>query len=156
MKKILIAALAACALVACLFAVGCGDKGAEPAVCDLETGTYSVDFESDRMSMFHLNEICEGKATLIVQDGAMTVHLIMPSQNIVGLYLGTADEAKNDPNGVIEASQEDVVFPDGWEETVNAFDLPVPVLDEPFSVALIGTKGTWYDHTVTLSNAVPN
>ena len=30
--------------------------------------------------------------------------------------------------------------------------LPVPVLDEPFNLALIGTKGKWYDHEVIVSN----
>lgn len=37
-------------------------------------------------------------------------------------------------------------------EEVNGFDVPVPALDEEFDLALIGTKGTWYDHTVSVSN----
>ena len=35
------------------------------------------------------------------------------------------------------------------------FDIPVPALDEEFDVALIGTKGTWYDHKVSVSNPEP-
>ena len=35
---------------------------------------------------------------------------------------------------------------------INGFDVPVPVLDEPFNLALIGTKGKWYDHEVIVSN----
>ena len=34
------------------------------------------------------------------------------------------------------------------------FDIPVPALDEEFDVALIGTKGKWYDHKVSVSNPV--
>ena len=34
------------------------------------------------------------------------------------------------------------------------FDIPVPALDEEFDVALVGTKGKWYDHKVCVSNPV--
>ena len=40
-------------------------------------------------------------------------------------------------------------------EEVNGFDVPVPALDEEFDLALIGTKGTWYDHKVSVTNPVP-
>ncbi len=40
-------------------------------------------------------------------------------------------------------------------EEVYGFDIPVPALDEEFDVALIGTKGTWYDHKVSVSNPEP-
>ena len=39
-------------------------------------------------------------------------------------------------------------------EEVNAFDVPVPAIDEEFDLALIGTKGKWYDHKVSVSNPV--
>ena len=38
------------------------------------------------------------------------------------------------------------------EEEVNAFDIPVPALDTEFDLALIGTKGKWYDHKVMVSS----
>ena len=48
---------------------------------------------------------------------------------------------------------ETVDFGDGTEpEEANAFDVPVPALDEEFDLALIGTKGVWYDHKVSVSN----
>ena len=37
-------------------------------------------------------------------------------------------------------------------ETVNGFDVPVPYLDKEFDLALIGTKGKWYDHKVSVSS----
>ena len=45
-----------------------------------------------------------------------------------------------------------VTYEDGISEEVNGFDVPVPALDEPFNLALIGTKGKWYDHEVIVSN----
>ena len=38
---------------------------------------------------------------------------------------------------------------------MNAFDIPVSVIDEEFDMALIGTKGKWYDHKVSISNVQP-
>lgn len=37
-------------------------------------------------------------------------------------------------------------------EEVYSFDVPVPTLDDEFDLALIGTKGKWYDHKVSVSN----
>ena len=48
-----------------------------------------------------------------------------------------------------------VTYSDGTTGEVNGFDIPVPALDEDFALALIGTKGKWYDHTVSVTNAVP-
>ena len=49
---------------------------------------------------------------------------------------------------------EEVIYSDGTSEEVNTFDIPVPYLDKEFDVALIGTKGKWYDHKVIVSNPV--
>ena len=40
-------------------------------------------------------------------------------------------------------------------EEVYGFDVPVPALDEEFDLALIGSKGIWYDHKVSVSNPEP-
>ena len=40
-------------------------------------------------------------------------------------------------------------------EKVYGFDVPVPALEKEFDLALIGTKGKWYDHKVSVSNPVP-
>ena len=37
-------------------------------------------------------------------------------------------------------------------EEVYGFDIPVPALEEEFDLALIGTKGNWYDHKVCVTN----
>ena len=47
-----------------------------------------------------------------------------------------------------------VTYSDGLSEEVNGFDVPVPALGEEFDLALIGKKGTWYDHKVRVENPV--
>ena len=111
---------------------------------------YEAVFDSDS-SMFHINEACEGISELTVADGQMTLHMIMPSKNIVNLFQGMAEDAQTDGAALIEPTVEEVTYSDGWKEEVFAFDVPVPVLDEEFDLALIGTKGKWYDHKVSVS-----
>ena len=134
------------ALVA-VFAVGCSNQ----TETTLEDGIYSADFETDS-SMFRVNETCDGKGKLTVQDGKMTIHISLTSQNIVNLFPGTAEDAQKDGAELLQPTVDTVTYEDGISEEVNGFDVPVPVLDEPFNLALIGTKGKWYDHEVIVSN----
>ena len=113
----------------------------------------TVDFTTDS-SMFHVNETKDGKAELTVKDGQMTVHIVLTSKNIVNLYPGLAEDAQKDDAVLLQPTVESVTYSDGTTEDVNAFDVPVPVLDEEFDLALIGTKQKWYDHKVTVSNPV--
>lgn len=151
------------ALIA-IFATGCSnqtdtsvqDASSPPAVSQeeqatLEDGVYSADFETDS-SMFRVNETCDGKGKLTVQDGKMTIHISLTSQNIVNLFPGTAEDAQKDGVELLQPTVDTVTYEDGISEEVNGFDVPVPTLDEPFNLALIGTKGKWYDHEVIVSN----
>ena len=117
----------------------------------LEDGVYTAEFDTDS-SMFHVNEACEGKGTLTVKDGIMTIHVSMPSKNIVNLYPGLAEDAQKEGAELLQPTTDTVTYSDGMTEEVNGFDVPVPALDEEFDLALIGTKGTWYDHKVSVSN----
>ena len=127
-------------------------KTAEAAV--LEDGTYTADFNTDS-SMFQVNETCDGKGTLTVEDGKMTIHITLRSTNIVNLYPGLAEDAQKDGAELLQPVVETVDYNDGEPaEEVNAFDVPVPAIDEEFDLALIGTKGKWYDHKVSVSNPV--
>ena len=121
------------------------------AAAVLEDGTYTAEFDTDS-SMFHVNEACEGKGTLTVKDGIMTIHVSMPSKNIVNLYPGLAEDAQKEGAELLQPTTDTVTYSDGMTEEVNGFDVPVPALDEEFDLALIGTKGTWYDHKVSVSN----
>ncbi len=120
----------------------------------LEDGVYLVDFDTDS-TMFHVNEACDGKAVLTVSDGKMTAHIVLTSQNILNLYLGLASETENNTDSWLQPVVEEVTYDDGLTEEVNAFDVPVLHLGEEFDLALIGTKGVWYDHKVSVSNPEP-
>lgn len=104
--------------------------------------------------MFHVNEAYDGKGILTVENGQMTIHVSMPSKNIVNLYLGSAEDAQKDGAELIQPVTDTVTYSDGTTEEVNGFDVPVPVIDEEFDLALIGKKGVWYDHKVSVSNPV--
>lgn len=119
----------------------------------LEDGEYIADVTTDS-SMFHLNETCDGKCTLTVSDGQMTVHMILTSKKITMLYPGTVEQAKADEAGWIHPTNDEVTYSDGEKKEVYGFDVPVPALDEPFAVAILGSKSNWYDHEVTVSNPV--
>jgi hypothetical protein len=104
--------------------------------------------------MFHVNEACDGKGTLTVKDGEMTIHVSLTSK-ILNLYYGLAADAAKEGAQLLDPTTDSVTYSDGMTEEVYGFDIPVPALDEEFDVALIGTKGTWYDHKVSVSNPEP-
>ena len=120
----------------------------------LADGVYLADFTTDG-SMFHVNETKDGKGILTVKDGEMTIHIVMPSKNVVNLFPGSAEDAQKDGAKLIQPKVEEVTYSDGTTEEVNSFDVPVPYLNQTFDLALVGTKGKWYDHKVSVSNAVP-
>ena len=118
---------------------------------DLEDGVYIVDFNTDS-SMFHTNEACEGKGQLTVEDGKMTLHISLVSKNIVNLFPGLAEDAQKDDAELLQPTTDTVTYKDGLSDEVYGFDVPVEALDQDFDLAIIGTKGKWYDHTVSVSN----
>ena len=129
------------------------DEVQAPALA-LPDGFYTAEFTTDS-SMFHVNEAMEGKGILTVKDGGMTLHIVMPSKNIVNLFRGSAEDAQKEGAELIQPKVESVTYSDGTAEEVNSFDVPVPYLNQTFDLALIGTKGKWYDHKVSVANAVP-
>lgn len=145
MKKVIVLLWAV--ILCCTLAAGCGKKNT------LADGTYTADFNTDS-SMFHVNEAYDGKGILTVEKGQMTIHVSMPSKNIVNLYLGSAEDAQKDGAELIQPVADTVTYSDGTTEEVNGFDVPVPAIDEEFDLALIGKKGVWYDHKVSVSNPV--
>lgn len=163
-------------LLTCTLLGGCSDKNSEQAsVSDTEIvassteseeisteveeeakevlpdGVYTAEFDTDN-SMFRVSEACEGRGTLTVENGEMTIHISLGSKNIVNLYPGLAEDAKKDGAELLEPTVDSVTYSDGLTEEVYGFDVPVPALDEEFDLALIGTKGTWYDHKVIVSD----
>ena len=119
----------------------------------LEDGTYEAEFKTDS-GMFHVNEACNGRGVLTVKDGQMSIHISLTSKNIVNLFVGKAADAKKDGAELLQPTTDTVTYDDGTTEEVNGFDVPVKALDKDFDLALIGTKGKWYDHTVSVTNPV--
>ena len=64
-----------------------------PAKPALPDGVYTAEFNTDS-SMFHANEACDGKGTLTVKDGSMTIHVSLASKSIVNLFYGLAEDAQ--------------------------------------------------------------
>ena len=116
-------------------------------------GSYTAEFSTDS-SMFHVSEACDGKGTLTVKDGVMTIHISLGSKKILNLYPGLAEDAAKDGAVLLQPTTDTVTYSDGMTEEVYGFDVPVPVIGEEFDLALIGTKGKWYDHKVKVSDPV--
>ena len=117
----------------------------------LKDGTYTAEFDTDS-SMFHVNEASDGKGTLTVEDGQMTLHISLQSKKIVNLYVGMAADAPSHEADWLQPTTDTVTYSDGTSEEVYGFDVPVEALDTDFQLAILGTKGKWYDHTVSVRN----
>ena len=130
----------------------------EETKAPIEDGTYTAEFKTDS-SMFHVNDAYDDKGTLTVKDGKMTS---LVSKNIVNLFPGTIKDAKKKGAKLLQPTTDTitdengnaVIGIDGKPKEVYGFDVPVPALDEEFDLALIGTKGKWYNHKVSVSNPV--
>ena len=130
------------------------DAAGETADAVPEDGVYTAEFDTDS-NMFHVNEANDGKGTLTVKDGKMTIHVSLVSKSIVNLFVGTAEDAQKEGAEILEPTTDEVTYSDGYKEEVFGFDIPVPALDEEFDCALLGKKGKWYDHKVSVSDPVP-
>ncbi len=151
MKKRTISFIVILTLILSL-AAGCSggagkDSGSGPA-----DGEYQAEFNTDS-SMFHVNEAYDGKGTLTVKGGQMMIHVTLVSKKVVNLFVGKAEDAKKDGAELLEPTTDTVEYSDGTTGEAYGFDIPVPALDEEFDVALLGAKGKWYDHKVSVSLA---
>lgn len=131
-----------------------GQAIVEQAACPLPDGTYVVDVSTDG-GMFRLNETVEGKGTMTVENGIMTAHIILSGSGFSKLFPGSAEEAQKDGVVTIDAVKESVTYSDGFTDTANGFDIPVSALDVDMPFAAMGKKsGSWFDHTIRVSNPV--
>lgn len=106
--------------------------------------------------MFHVNEADNGCGTLTVKDKKMTIHIRLVSKKIVNLFLGSAKDAEKDGAELLQPTTDKVKYSDETTEEVYGFDVPVEELGKEFDLAILGTKGTWYDHKVSVSDAQKN
>ena len=142
------------ALMLALMLAVCGFSALAEAAEPLADGVYNAEFTTDN-SMFHVNEVYDNIGTLTVQDGQMTIHVVLAGKGIINLFPGLAEDAEKEGAMLLEPTEETVNYPDGTTDTAYAFDIPVPAIGEEFDCALIGKKAKWYDHKVMVSNPVP-
>ena len=165
MKKFLsvvCAGVLAAALTACTAAPAASQSTAASSAASVQAqsapaladGVYQASFSTDS-SMFHANEACDGKGVLTVQNGQMSIYVTLAGKGIVNLFPGTAEDAQKPGAEWLQPTLETVHYSDGTTDEANAFLIPVPYLDEEFDVALVGKKGTWYDHKVSVSDPQP-
>ena len=126
----------------------------EAPAAALPDGVYTAEFKTDS-SMFHASEAVDGMGTLTVKNGVMTFHVSLQSQKIVNLYLGMAADAPDHESDWLQPTVDTVTYSDGTSDEVYGFDIPVQAVDTDFQLAILGTKGTWYDHTVSVADAQP-
>lgn len=152
MKRAII--VLSCLLFALLVA-GCsgGKKEEETNAAGLADGVYTVDVDTGS-NMFHVNEAMDGKGTLTVTNGEMTLHITLASKSIVNVFYGTSEEAQAEGAVLIDPTIDMVTYDDGITDEAYGFDIPVPAIGEPFDVSIIGTHGNWYTHPVTVTNPV--
>ena len=165
MKKflsIVCAGVLAAALTACTAAPAASQSAAASSAASVQAqsapaladGVYQASFSTDS-SMFHANEACDGKGVLTVQNDQMSIYVTLAGKGIVNLFPGTAEDAQKPGAEWLQPTLETVHYSDGTTDEANAFLIPVPYLDEEFEVALVGKKGTWYDHKVSVSDPQP-
>ena len=127
------------ALMLALMLAVCGFSALAEAAEPLADGVYNAEFTTDN-SMFHVNEVYDNIGTLTVQDGQMTIHVVLAGKGIINLFPGLAEDAEKEGAVLLEPTEETVNYPDGTTDTAYAFDIPVPAIGEEFDCALIGKK----------------
>lgn len=132
--------------------MGVASKNASESEVTIEAGEYEATFTTDS-SMFHVNEAYDNKGKLTVNNDGMSIHVTLSGTGIVNLYVGTAAEAEADEANRIDYTEDDVEYDDGTKEVAYGFDIPVEALDEEFDCAILGKKGKWYDHKVSVALA---
>ena len=143
MKKKLLMVLISVSMIASVF-TGCGNSAETK-----DSGKAQTEQAATKE-----DEAMDGKGTLTVEDGKMTIHISLVSKNIVNLFEGTAEDAQKDGAELLQPTTDTINYSDGTSDEVYGFDVPVPALDKEFDLALIGKKGTWYDHKVSVTNPV--
>lgn len=101
--------------------------------------------------MFHVNEACNDKGTVTEKNGQKYIHVSLVSKNIENLFVGKAEDAKKAGAVILEPTEDTVTYSDGTTEEVYGFDVPFDEYGKEFDLAILGKKGKWYDHVVSVT-----
>ncbi len=110
---------------------------------DIADGTYAVEVESTSV-FFKIIE-----AELTVRGDEMTANITIGSRSYLYVYMGTAEQAGNTPEGDWIPGDEGQRF--------TVFTIPVPALNAPFECAAYSrNRQTWYDRQLLIdASALP-
>ena len=59
---------------------------------------------------------------------------------------------RKDGAQLLEPTETTVTFDDGYKKKCYAFDIPVAEIDKEFDCAILGEKGSWYNHKVKVTD----
>ena len=118
---------------------------------------YDLRNTEDDMSQRMLNAMMPGTS--------VPIHRHPFSSESIMIICGSVDEVFYDNNGngvedakkdgaeLLQPTTDTVTYSDGTTEEVYGFDVPVEALDQEFDLAILGKKGKWYDHKVSVADA---
>ena len=108
--------------------------------------------------MYELNTKYYKELTMYILAGKLKCKELreteLPKLQAAAKESGKAEDAQKDGAELLQPTVDTVTYSDGATEEVYGFDIPVPELDKEFDVALLGKKGVWYDHKVSVTNPV--
>ncbi len=139
------------ALLLVLALTACGKQEEEKNPNALADGVYTAAFATDS-KMFYANKEHGGRGILTVKEGKMTLHVTLSGTGFLNVFPGTAEDAQKEGAELLYPSRDPVTYSDGLTDICYGYDIPVPYLDQDFSLATVGSKGTWYDHAVSVSD----
>lgn len=115
---------------------------------ELKNGKYTVKFTiDDGLGMIGLNDALNGKTTLTVKNGKMTVHVPMKGVGLTKAFAGTSKAAGKKGAKMAKRTTAHI---DG--EDVYAFDIPVKKLNKSFAVSFFSKRNKkWYQKTAKVS-----
>ena len=97
--------------------------------------------------MIGLNDALDGKTTLTVKKGKMTVHVPMKGTGLTKAFVGTAKSASKKGAKTIKGKKEKV----GGDKGL-AFDIPVKKLNKSFNVCFWSKRRKrWYQKSVKVT-----
>ena len=117
-------------------------EGMEPVTGEmLKDGMYPISVLSSS-TMFTIED-----CVLMVEDGAMTARMTMGGTGYLYLYMGTGEEAVNEPVDAYIDFEEDA-------QGKHTFTVPVEALEQAVDCAAFSKKKEkWYDRTLVFSSA---
>lgn len=118
-------------------------------------GTYSLSARATEevakkgkaTASYSMFKIQEDATVTIKEDGTMSAEVIYTGSSFLSMYLGTAEEAADEENRNSDKLYQAELQSDGSYK----YTIPMPVWDAAFDAAVLSSKGSWKDNTITIT-----